>query len=123
MSTTIGGSSPASTPISVTTSPATIPPSAPAGVLAKWASPGADPGPNTLIATWQAADPGNSPVDQYLVTITGSDGAGTLTNSVSGTILSASFNVDSTYDWSVTVQAHNAFGWGPLSSVFRLGGL
>jgi hypothetical protein len=123
VSTTIGGSSPASTPISVTTSAATIPPSAPTGVSAKWASPNADPGPNTLIATWQAADPGNSPVDRYFVTITGSDGAGTLTNSVSGTILSESFNVDSTYNWSVTVQAHNAFGWGPLSSVFTLGGL
>jgi hypothetical protein len=123
VSTTIGGSGPASTPISVTTSPATIPPSAPSGLSARWAIPNADPGPNTLIATWQAADPGNSPVDQYFVSITGSDGAGTLTNSVSGTILSASFNVDSTYNWSVTAQAHNAFGWGPLSSVFTLGGL
>jgi hypothetical protein len=78
---------------------------------------------NTLIATWQAADPGNSPIDQYQVTITSSDIAGTLTNSVSGTILSASFNVDSTYNWSVTVQAHNAFGWGPASTPVTLGGL
>jgi hypothetical protein len=123
VSTTIGGSGPASTPISVTTSPATIPPSAPTGVSAQWASPNADPGPNTLIATWQAPDPGNSPIDQYQVTITNSDTAGTLTNSVSGTILSASFNVDSTYNWSVTVQAHNAFGWGPASTPVTLGGL
>ncbi len=123
VSTTIGGSGPASTPISVTTSPATIPPSAPTGVSAQWASPNADPGPNTLIATWHAAVPGNSPVDEYLVTITGSDGAGTQTNSVGGTILSASFNVDSTYNWSGTVQAHNAAGWGPPSAVFNLGGL
>ena len=123
VSTTIGGPGPASTPISVTSSLATTPPSAPTNVVASWASPNANPGPNTLIATWQAADPGNSPVDQYFVTITGSDGAGTLTNSVSGTILSASFNVDSNYNWSVTVQAHNAFGWGPVSGAFNLGGL
>jgi hypothetical protein len=45
VSTTIGGSGPASTPISETTSPATIPPSAPTGVSAQWASPNADPGP------------------------------------------------------------------------------
>jgi hypothetical protein len=59
----------------------------------------------------------------YLVTITGSDGAGTSTQTVSGTTLTASFTVDYTPNWSVTVQAHNAFGWGPSSSVFTLGGL
>ena len=119
----ITGSSPASAPISVASSPAIIPPSAPTGVSAKWANPNADPGPNTLIATWQAAVPGNSPVDKYFVTITGSDGAGTQTNSVGGSALSLSFPVDSNYNWSVTVQAHNAFGWGPVSSVVNLGGL
>jgi len=122
VSTTIGGSGPASAPISVTTSPATILPSVPTGVSAQWASPNADPGPNTLVATWQAPDPGNSPIDQYQVTIT-SDTASTLTNSVSGTTLTAYFNVDSNPSWSVTVQAHNAAGWGPPSAVFNLGGL
>ena len=123
VSTTIGGSSPASIPISVTTVPATIPPSAPTGVSANWASPNADPGPNTLVATWLAADPGNSPVDQYLVTITDSDTAGTLTQTVSGTTLIAYFNVDSNPNWSVTVRAHNAAGWGPSSAAVALGGL
>ena len=123
VSTTIGGSSPASIPISVTTVPATIPPSAPTGISANWASPSADPGPNTLIATWQADDPGNSPVDQYLVTITDSDTAGTLTQTVSGTTLIAYFNVDSNPSWSVTVRAHNAAGWGPSSAAVALGGL
>jgi len=65
VSTTIGGSSPASTPISVTTSAATIPPSVPTRVSAQWASPNADPGPDTLVATWQAPDPGNSPINQF----------------------------------------------------------
>jgi len=80
VSTTIGGSSPASTPININTSPATIPPSAPTGVTASW--PAGDPSGNTdtLTATWQAPNPGNSPIDQYLVTITGSDGGGTFTN-------------------------------------------
>jgi hypothetical protein len=58
-----------------------------------------------------------------LVTITGSDGAGTFTNSVAGTTLTTYFNVDYTPNWSVTVQAHNAFGWGPNSTVVNLGGL
>jgi hypothetical protein len=53
----------------------------------------------------------------------GSDGSGTFTQTVSGTTLSASFTVDYIPNWSVTVQAHNAYGWGPLSSAFSLGGL
>ncbi len=38
--------------------------------------------------------PGDSPVDQYQITITGSDGAGTLTQTVDGTTLTAYFAVD-----------------------------
>ena len=123
VNTTISGSSPPSTPITVATSPATVPPSAPTGVTASWANLDPTGATDALIASWQAADPGNSPIDQYLVTITGSDGAGTSTQTVSGTTLTASFTVDYIPNWSVTVQAHNAFGWGPPSSVFRLGGL
>ncbi len=120
---TVAGSSPASTPIRVTTSPATIPPSAPTGVTASWTV--LDPTGTTdmLVATWPAADPGNSPIDQYLIAISGSDGAGTFTQTVSGTTLAASFTVDYIPNWSVTVQAHNAAGWGPSSSVVTLGGL
>jgi len=62
-------------------------------------------------------------VDQYLVTITGSDGGGTFTQTVSGTTLTAYFGVDYIPNWSVTVQAHNAAGWGPVSVAFNLGGL
>ena len=42
---------------------------------------------------------------------------------VSGTALTADFTVDYIPNWSVTVQAHNAFGWGPLSTKVNLGGL
>jgi hypothetical protein len=42
---------------------------------------------------------------------------------VSGTTLTANFTVDYIPNWSVTVQAHNAFGWGRASSIFTLGGL
>jgi hypothetical protein len=120
---TIAGSSPVSTPIRLTTSPATVPPSAPAAVTARWSNLDPTGTTDTFSASWQPADPGNSPIDQYLVAITGSDGAGTFTQTVSGTTLTASFTVDYIPDWSVTVQAHNAAGWGPLSSVFTLGGL
>lgn len=123
VSTTIGGSSLASAPFSLMTSPATILPSVPTNVVVQWYSPGADPGLNTIVTTWHAADPGNSPVDQYLVTATGSEGQGTYTNLVSGTTLSSYITADSNYDWSVTVQAHNAAGWGPVSAVAHLGGL
>jgi hypothetical protein len=123
VNTTIAGSSPVSTPIRLTTSPATVPPSSPTAVTARWANLDPTGTTDTLSASWQAADPGNSPIDQYLVAITGSDGAGTLTQTVSGTTMTASFTVDYIPDWSVTLQAHNAAGWGPLSSVFTLGGL
>lgn len=123
VSTTVGGSGPASIPVSVTTSPATVPPSAPAGVTASWSNLDPTGATDTFVATWQAANPGNSPIDQYLVTITGSDGAGTFTNLVSGTTLTTYFTVDYIPNWSVTVQAHNAAGWGPISAAYNLGGL
>jgi hypothetical protein len=78
---------------------------------------------DTFVATWQAAVPGDSPIDLYQITIAGSDGAGTFTQTVSGTTLSASFTVDYIPNWSVTLQAHNAIGWGPASTAFNLGGL
>jgi hypothetical protein len=78
---------------------------------------------DTLVATWQAAVPGDSPIDQYQITIVGSDGAGTFMQTVSGTTLTASFTVDYIPNWSITVQAHNAIGWGPSSNAFPLGGL
>jgi hypothetical protein len=62
-------------------------------------------------------------VDEYQVTITGSDGGGTFTQTVSGTILTTYFTEDPTPNWSVTVQAHNAAGWGPVSAAYHLGGL
>jgi len=119
----ISGSSPASAPISVMSSVATIPPSAPTGVTASWAIPDPSGATDTIVVTWPATVPGNSPIDEYLVKITGSDGAGSFTNTVSGTTLTTYFNVDDIPNWSVTVQAHNAFGWGPVSSVVKLGGL
>ena len=123
VNTTIGGSSPPSAPVSVATSPATVAPEAPAGDTASWSNPDPSGTTDTLIASWQAADPGNSPVDEYQVTITGSDGGGTFTQTVSGTILTTYFTEDYIPNWSVTVQAHNAAGWGPVSAAYHLGGL
>jgi hypothetical protein len=119
--TTIGGSGAPSDPIYITTTAASILPSAPAGVTARWGSQGDTTA--YLLASWNAATAGNSPVDQYEITINGSDGGGTFTQTVSGTTLTATFLVDSTPDWSVTVRAHNAAGWGPWSARYTLGGL
>jgi hypothetical protein len=123
VTTCISGSSPASAAINVESSPATIPPSAPTGVTASWSNPDPSGTTDSLIAAWPATVPGNSPIDEYLVKIIGSDGGGSYTNTVSGTTLTTYFNVDFTPNWSVTVQAHNADGWGPVSSAVQLGGL
>ena len=123
VSTTIGGSSPASTPISVTTEAASIAPSAPTNVVASWSNLDPTGASDTLVTTWSAAVPGDSPIDQYQIAITGSDGAGTFTQTVSGTTLTTYFNVDYIPNWTVTVQAHNAVGWGPSSTPVTLGGL
>jgi hypothetical protein len=120
---TVGGTGPASVPVSVTTGAATVAPSAPTGVTNHWSNLDPSGTTDTLITTWQAAVPGDSPVDQYQITIIGSDGGGTLTQTVSGTTLTAYFNVDYVPNWTVTVQAHNAIGWGPASTPVTLGGL
>ena len=115
-----GGSSPASSPISITSQAASVVPSAPASVSAHWTAPGS-PG-DTLVAGWAAAAGGNSLVDQYQVTINGSDGGGTFTQTVTGSTLTATFAVSDNPNWAVTVRAHNAAGWGPWSTAFTLGG-
>ena len=66
-------------------------------------------------------------IDQYQITITSNgDTSATpspATQMVSGATLTAYFTADSNPGWTVTVQAHNAAGWGPTSVPVRLGGL
>ncbi len=123
VNTTVGGASPPSAPIRVTTKAATVAASAPTNVTANWSNLDPTGATDTLVATWQAAVPGDSPIDQYQVTITGSDAGGAFTQTVSGTTLTASFTVDYIPNWTVTVKAHNAVGWGPASAPVVLGGL
>lgn len=121
---TIGGDSPPSTPLTITTVPATVVPSAPTNVAAVWQIPDPSGTNDSITVTWQSGNPGNSPIDEYQIVISGSDGGGTFTNTVSGTTLVTYFNsVDDIPNYSVTVQAHNDAGWGAVSSVVRLGGL
>ena len=115
--------SPASAPVTLTTKTATVAPSAPTNVVASWSNPDPSGTTDTLIASWAAANPGDSPIDQYLITITGSDGGGTFTQPVNGSTLTAYFSGDFTPNWTVTVQAHNAVGWGLVSKPVTLGGL
>ncbi|HTO24193.1 MAG TPA: fibronectin type III domain-containing protein [Spirochaetia bacterium] len=123
VSATVGGTSAASAPVTVTTGAASVAPSAPTGVTARWAVADPSGSTDTLIAAWTAAEPGDSPVDQYEATITGSDGGGTFDQVVDGSTLTAYFGVDFTPNWTLTVRAHNAVGWGPWSAPVRLGGL
>ncbi len=120
VNTDAGGSSLPSSAYLATSQAASTLPSAPTGVAAHWAAPGASG--DQLVVTWAAAGTGDSPIDQYKVTITGSDGAGKYTHTVSGATLTASFSVNDIPDWRITVQAHNAVGWGPSSPTIVLGG-
>jgi hypothetical protein len=120
-SSTAGGSSPASAPITVASAAASVVPSAPTGLHAHWTAPGYPS--DSLAASWAAASPGDSPVDQYQITINGSDGGGTFTQTVAGTTLAATFAVSDIPDWSIQVRAHNTAGWGPWSARSTLGGL
>jgi hypothetical protein len=121
VSTTIGGSSLPSDPITVMTVPASVVPSAPTGVTAIWIAP--EETTATLVASWNAADPGNSPVDKYQIRIKDFDSGVVLRQTVPGTILTGALTVSSVPDWTVTVRAHNAAGWSTWSAPFTLGGL
>ncbi len=118
VNTDAGGTSPQSSPVTVSTPTSTIVPSAPTNISALWTAPQM-PG-DTLQASWAAAVPGDSPIDQYQITITVSDGGtvvpGPFTQTLSGSTLSAGFVVADTFDWTIQVQAHNAAGWGPPST-------
>ena len=114
------GSSPASSAVSVTTGASRTPPGPPAGVRAYWTAPGY-PG-DRLVASWKAAPPGDSPTDEYRITITGSDGAGTYSRTAWGSTLTATFAVNDIPDWTIKVRAHDAAGWGPWSAPHTLGG-
>ena len=120
---TSGGAGAPSTPVTVATSSISIPPSVPTNVAAYWLIPDPPGSTDTLVATWEAPNPGDSPIDEYLITITGSDGGGKFTQTVDGATLTASFDVNDVPNWSVTVQAHNSFGWGLVSAAYKLGGL
>ena len=120
-STDAAGTGPASAAVTLTTPASATPPSAPSGVAARWTAPGA--ANDTLVATWVApASPGDSPIDAYQVTISGSDGAGTFTQTVASSALSASFAVSDVPDWRIQVRAHNAAGWSAWSAAVTLGG-
>ena len=120
VNTDAGGSSLPSSAYPAASRAASTPPSAPTSVAAHWTAPGM-PG-DMLVATWAAAAPGDSPIDQYRITIAGSDGGGIARQSVSGATLTASFAVSDIPDWTITVRAHNAAGWGRSSPPIVLGG-
>jgi hypothetical protein len=107
----VAGAGAESDPATITTQPATVPPDAPSSVQ------GSLTGDTTLDldVSWTASVPGNSPVDDYQVAASGSDGE-QLTLDV-GTSTSVVTSVSAASDsWTVTVRAHNAAGWSAWSS-------
>lgn len=117
-STNLGGTSAPSAPVTITTGAASTVPGAPIGVTATWAS-------NTsILVHWSAPTPGDSPIDDYQVSVATYDPSGTPTLFDAGNTTSLLANgFDSVPDYQVQVYAHNAAGWGAWSSRVILGGL
>ena len=113
VSTDASGSSAASAPADVTTRVSSITPSAPTGLGAHWTAP-LQPG-DALAVSWAAPSPGDSPIDEYQVTVTAqgvdSGAPGPYMLTVSGTTLSTRIAIADSLDWTVQVRAHNAAGW------------
>jgi hypothetical protein len=116
-----GTSEDSSPPVSVTTPASVQPPAAPTGLTARWI------GTSVLVATWKAAVPGDSPIDAYAVRVSAYDADAPVPSPqakrLPGSVLSASFTLDSSSNWKIIVRAHNAAGWGPWSKAVVLGGL
>jgi hypothetical protein len=116
-----GTSEDSSPPVSVTTPASVHPPAAPTGLTARWI------GTSVLLAKWKAAVPGDSPIDAYAVRVSAYDADAPVPSPhakrLPGSVLSASFTLDSSSNWKIIVRAHNAAGWGPWSRAVVLGGL
>lgn len=121
---TVTGSSAPSAPVTLISSAPTTVPGAPTNVTAVWSNPdGGDLTVDTIVVNWQPGSSGNSPIDEYQISITPDDGSGTLTQIILSPTLTTFFNVSPNPSWTITVQAHNTAGWGPWSSAVRKGGL
>jgi hypothetical protein len=108
-STDAAGSGPESDPATFLTEVATVPPQAPSDVQTSWP----DSTTPEIVVTWIAPDPGNSPIDDYQVSATGT---GTIVTDA-GTATEAVIVVPEGADaWTVTVRAHNAAGWSEWST-------
>lgn len=115
-STDVAGSGPRSAPVSIVTAAATTRPGTPGGVKVSWGAGG-----RTLDARWSSALPGNSPVDDYQVSVARHDpnGPAQIVDAATATSVAVS-GFANTYDWSVQVRAHNAAGWGSWSKAVVL---
>lgn len=112
-----GGSSAPSAPIQLTTSAPTTPPGAPTITYKWWAQP------SLLAVSWSAGTSGNSATDTYEVDTTAPDTGQTIDTMVAAPTTSAYVGADDTLDWTITIRAHNAAGWGPWSAAVMLGGV
>ena len=113
--TDIAGTSPASAPITLITPRSTVKPSAPTGLYAYWYGA-------SVAARWNASTPGDSPVDNYEMTVTvvpGDGGGGPYTVECGASTFCAQ-PADSNFSWTVRVRAHNAAGWSPISAPYVL---
>ena len=112
-STDPAGTGPASAPITFTTGPATVAPTAPTALTASWSGA-------SVVASWTASTPGDSPITDYQVQATAYDTGGATPPPVvtdAGPTTSVGIGgLDSTLDWSIQVRALNSFGWGPWST-------
>ena len=80
-----------------------------------------------LLIQWSEGTPGDSPLDEYEVTISTSEageaGSEPQTQVPAGSARQAAFAPNTEYPWTAVVRAHNAAGWGPWSSPVTVPGL
>ena len=113
----LAGTGPASVPITLTTAPSSHVPGAPVITYEWWSG-------NSLACRWTPpTSTGDSPIDDYEVSATDTDG-GYVLNDAGNVTEAFTSPVNPTAD-SVTlkVRAHNAAGWGAWSAPVVVGGL
>lgn len=113
------GTSADSAPFTITTRAASTVPGAPTNVSAAWASNG-----SSILVRWNAPASGDSPIDDYQVSVAQYDPNGAPTVIDVGTATTTTVTGFSNVpDWAIQVRAHNAAGWGAWSTRVILGGL
>jgi hypothetical protein len=112
----------AAAPVQYTTTASTVPPGAPTVTRAVWNTD------SEIVVAWSTPSSGDSPISDYeieCVPNTSDPGAPppVVVDVAPNPYNDTGVGLDASYDWTITVRAANAAGFGPWSAPFALGGL